>query len=261
MVFGGSPPRRTQIDFGLSGPSPPDLLLLMGLTFLSFTLGAFNLTAVAVYLIQLTPRIWTDGFLWQLVTFPFATSYGIGGLGLILSLWMMLMFGKQVFYFVGRKIFWRYFFISALVAAMAAVLTQVLLTLVGLGGSVPVPFALMNGQFFILVFLISGFSALYGHATVYLMFVLPVKASWFVGIEIGFAFLAFLGYHDFAGFIGLCAAVLASYMQFSGRGPARFIHEMRMRIERRVLEYKLRQLKKKGGGSGDDSVIKGPWIN
>lgn len=261
MVFGGGPPRRAQVDFGLSGPIPPDILLLMGLTFFSFTLGAFRLTEVAVYLAQLTPRIWTDGFLWQLVTFPFATSYGVGALGLIIGLWMILMFGKQVFFFVGRRVFWRYFFITALVAGMAATITQVLLGLLGLGGAVPVPFALMNGQFFILTFLISGFAALYGHATIYLMFVLPVKASWFVGIEIAFAFLAFLGYHDFAGFIGLCAGVAASYMQFSGRGPARFLHEMRMRLERRWLEYKLRQLKKKGGGSGDGGVIQGPWIN
>ncbi|MEO1366210.1 MAG: hypothetical protein AAFX50_03460, partial [Acidobacteriota bacterium] len=177
----------------------------------------------------------------------------------IIGLWMMLMFGKQVFFFVGRKAFWRYFFITALVGAMAAVLTQVILAAVGLGGAVPRPFVLINGQFFIWTFLISGFAALYGHATVLLMFVLPVKAKWFIGIEIAFAFLAFLSYHDFAGFVGACAAIGAAYLQFSGIGPGRFLHETRLRVQRKWFEYKLRQLKNKGGGDGD--VVQGPWVH
>ncbi|MEM1178502.1 MAG: hypothetical protein AAGM22_09165 [Acidobacteriota bacterium] len=257
MVFGNQP-RRTQFDFGLSGPIPPDILLLMGLTFLSYTLGAFQSTAQFIAAIQLTPRLWTDGFLWQLVTYPFGTGYG-GPLSLILGLWMILMFGKPVFFFVGRKAFWRYFFITALVGAMAAVLTQVLLAAVGLGNIVPQPFVLINGQFLIWTFLISAFAALYGHATVLLMFILPVRASWFVAIELAFAFLAFLSYHDFAGFIGCCAAIGASYLQFAGISPGRFLHEIRLRIQRKWFEHRLRQLKKKGDGDGD--VVQGPWVH
>lgn len=247
------------MDFGLSGPIPKDILVLLGVTFLSYALGAFASTRPLIDLLQLGPGV-LRGFLWQLVTYPAASSYDQGALGFLITLWMILVFGKQVFGFVGRKAFWRHFVISALVAGVIAVLVERVMALAG-STSPFVPFTLMQGRAFILAFLITGFATLYGNATIYFMFVLPLKASWFIGLEILLAFLLFLSYQDFAGFIGICAAVGASYMLFSGRGPMRFFHETRLRIERRILERKLRKMRGKGGDGDGGGLVQGPWVN
>ncbi len=254
----GSNPRRGTIDFGLDGPIPRDLLILMACLFITYSFSAFQSTRELVAAARLSRSIWQEGFFWQLVTYPFAADYG-HPLGLILSLWMVLIFGKQVYYFVGRKAFWKTFFSSTMVAAGVAVVVQYLMDWAGMAPTFFLPFGMMQGQLIVLTVLITGFATLYGHATVYLMFVLPVKASWFIGLEILFAFLAFLSSKDLAGFIGICAAVTVAYFLFSGVSPRRFLHEIRLRIQRKLIEAKLRKMRKgKGDGSG---VVKGPWVH
>ena len=268
----GSQPRRSGIDFGLSGPIPKDIIFLLAATFGSYTLGAFASTRGLMDLLRLTPALWQNGHVWQIVTYPFITPYG-GAFGLILSLWMILAFGKQVFFFVGRKAFWRHLFVTTISGAAVAVLVR--MVLVALGWATPgvVPFSLMQGATMLLAFLFTGFAALYANATIHLMFVLPIKAVYFVPIEIFLAFLGFLAYQDLAGFLGLTAAIGVSYFVFSGRSPKRTLHELKLRLQRKIYERRLRKLRAQGtkggskgggpkGGNGEGGgVVQGPWVN
>ncbi len=256
----GSQSRRGTIDFGLDGPIPRDILVLMACLFVTYSLSAFQATLELVAAAQLSRAIWQEGFFWQFVTYPFAAGYG-NPLGLILSLWMILVFGKQVYYFVGRKAFWKTFFSSTMAAAGVAVTIQYLMDWAGMSPTFFLPFGMMQGQLIVLTVLITGFATLYGHSTIYLMFVLPVKASWFIGLEILFAFLAFLSSKDLAGFIGICTAVTVAYFLFSGVSPKRFLHEIRLRIQRKLIEARLRRMRKGKGKGGDDGVVQGPWVH
>lgn len=248
-------PQRGTIDFGLEGPIPRDILLLLGALFVTFSLDA--LVPGGIGFLRLTPDIWLSGALWQLITYPLAAVYG-SALGLIISLWVILVFGKQVFFFVGRKAFWRTFFSATVIGGVVAVLVQVILGFTGLATTQFLPFGMMAGQFAVMTVLITGFATLYGNATIYLFFVLPVPARYFIGIEILFAFLSFLASKDFAGFMGVCATVAAAYFLFSGVRPSRLLHEMKLRVLQKWLRFKLKR-SRKGSGSGD--VVQGPWVN
>lgn len=265
-MFANRPPGNRQVDFGLGGPVPRDLLVLMGLLFLTFSLSAFATTSRLVEVLRLSPELWRQGFLWQLVTYPFVEVYAnSSALWLLISLWMIYAVGKQVFFFVGRKAFWRHFFTTTLVAGAVAAVVQIALGALGWSHPMVLPFGLMTGFSVVLTFLFTGFAVLYSHATIYLMFVLPIRAGWFVGIEALLIFLGFLGTRDFAGFVGLVTVLAVSYFLFSGRSPKRFVHELRLRITRKILEAKLRRLNSKGGGrggsGGGNDVVRGPWVN
>ena len=190
---------------------------------------------------------------------------------------MVVQFGSQVFTMMGRKAFWRMILIASLAGGVAAVVAQILVDLAGMRGPLQAPpFLMMQGAEMVLVILIAAFATWFRSATIYFFFVLPIKAGWFLWLEILFAFIGFLATKDFGGFVGLTTAVLVTYFLVSGRGFGRWLRETRLRIERRVLEAKLKRMqsKSKGGGSGSGdsgssgsgssgggSVHQGPWIN
>jgi hypothetical protein len=124
----------------------------------------------------------------------------------------------------------------------------------------------MQGQRTLIVIFITCFAVLFADATVYLFFILPVRASWFLWIEILFAFMAYLGSRDLAGFLGICATVATVWLWLRG-GLSRGPREMWLRLQRRWFELRLKRMRrsrgftvipgdKKGGGGGG-----GPYLN
>lgn len=264
MVFASEPRRRGPIDLGLGGPVPRDVLAILIAVVVTFSVDAFQAGAALLDLLRMSREIWASGHLWRLVTYPFVSRYG-SGLGLILALWMLFIFARPVFYVVGRKAFWRHLLTTTFVAGAIAVFVQFFLDLLGWNAPFVVPFSILSGEWILLTIFITGFAVFYGQATIYLFFVLPVKASWFIGIEVFFAFLAFLASKDFAGFVGMLTAIGVAYFLFSGRNPKRFLHEMKLRWQKRRMEAELRRLRRGApGGSGKDDgggVVQGPWVN
>lgn len=262
----GTQPARRQISFGI-GPVPRDLIVLLCVLFSTYTLDAFVSTRPLVSLLQLSPAVWQNGFLWQIATYPFAESFS--GIWFLLIGFMILQFGGQVFRAMGRKAFWRMLLIASIAGALAAVAAQLAIGLLGLGTPLLVPpFLMMQGGKTILAILIAAFSTLFANATIYFMFILPIRAGWFLWLEILLAFIGFLGTKDFGGFVGLTTAVGATYFLVSGRGFGRWLREVRLRAERKLLESKLKrmQAKAKGGRTksapdDDSNVRKGPWIH
>lgn len=272
-------PRRTTTSgfgggfggFGISGPMPRDLAVLLGVLFVTYSLQFFAATQIVPALLRLTPLAWQRGFVWQLATYPFA-GYGSPSLWFVLELLILYMFGKDVFFGMGRRHFWRLVLRASLVAAAVAVLVNVLGTLAGGGLVGSAPFGLMQGQRMLLTIFVAAFATANSRAQILLFFVLPIEARWFLLLEILFAFIGFLQTHDLAGFLGICTAVAVTYNSIahgSGRGIG--LREIRLRLERRWIAWKLDRNRRKRGlrvipgeGRGPDrggDVRKGPWVH
>ena len=227
---------------GSGAPPPRDVLLLLAAVFATFSMQFFESTAVVPALLRLTPAV-LGGLVWQLVTYPFV---GAGGASIwfLLELLILFWFGRDVFWRLGRRRFWRLILVTAVVAAAVAVLTHALMVLAG-GGSAA-PFITMQGHRMLITILIAAFATLYGEATILLFFVLPLKARWFLWLEILAAFVfGLLPYKDLAGFLGVCAAVLLTFASLQPRGPGRALHDWRKRLERLILERRLARLRRR----------------
>src|SRR6185436_18041484 len=159
---------------GPSGPPPRDVIAILVVLFVTFSCQFFASTAILPALMRLSPAVWQRGFVWQLVTYPFA---GIGqpGLGVVFEILILFWFGRDVYQALGRRRFWRLILPTAIVAGAAALGVEFL---VGLGGGFsPGDLLMMQGQYVLLAMVIASFAALHRDATVYLFFVLPVRAG------------------------------------------------------------------------------------
>jgi hypothetical protein len=254
-------------SFGFGGPAPRDLLVLLGVLFATFTLRFFEATRIIPAFLELTPLAWQTGFVWQLATYPFI-GYGSPGIWFLLELLILYMFGRDVYNGLYRRHFWRLLLWSGIGAAVLAVVVHIVMTLSGAAPAAP--FALMQGQRMLLAIFIAAFATAHGDATIYLFFVLPIRARWFLGLEILFAFMAFLATKDLPGFLGICAGVglTYGYVRSSGsfRGGKQSFREMRLRLERWWIQRKLDRARRKRGfkvipGEKGQNVRKGPWVN
>ena len=266
MVTRNPTPQR--MDFGLSGPPPRDVLILIGVLLVTFVLRFFESTRIVPLLLQLTPLAWTRGFVWQLATYPFI-GYGVPGLGFLIELFILYIFGKDVFFGLYRRHFWRLILWAGIGSALVAVAAHALLTLTG-AMAIPDPFTIMQGQRILLAIFIAAFATAHRDATVYLFFFLQIPAKWMFLVEFLFALMAFLGSRDLPGFVGICAAMGLTYLYVrasgSMRGGTRTFREMRLRMERWWIQRKLDRARRKRGfkvipGEGGPNVRKGPWVN
>lgn len=261
-------PRMDLGGFGLGGPAPRDVLAILAVVFFTFTLRFFEATEIIPNLLQLTPLAWQRGLVWQVATYPFVGN-GRAGFWFLLELLILYMFGRDVFFGLYRRHFWRLILWSSIMAGVVAVAADALLNLSG-AMVVPEPFVILQGQRMLLAIFIAAFATAHGDATIYLFFVLPIRARWFLWLEILFAFMGFLGTKDLPGFLGICTAVALSYfyVRSSGsmRGGKRTFRELRLRLERWWIQRKLDREKRKRGlrvipGEKGQNVRKGPWVN
>jgi hypothetical protein len=232
---------------GIGGPGgriPGDLLVLLGVVFLTFALQFFPATAPVHLLLSLTPWVWQRGYVWQLATYPF-TGAGSPGLGFLLALLMLYWFGRDVYAGLRRRLFWRLIAWSSIGAGIMATAVDALGGGSALGG--PQPFVLMQGQWILLTIFIAAFATANRDAVIYFMFILPIQARWFLGLEILLAFMGFLGTHDLPGFVGICAAVGLTYVYIAYGTGRTGLREMRLRLQRWWLQRRLARTRRKSG--------------
>ena len=252
---------------GLSGPFPRDLLLIAGVMLLTVTLSSFPSTASIPDALTITPDVWEKLYLWQLVTYPFVESRG-PSLWFVLTLVMLFLWGRDVFWGLGRRHFWRMLLFAGIGGGVVATLVYILTKLSG--WIPPNPFVMMHG-WTILAILLAAWARAHRGATILFLFILPIEAGYYVILELLLAFLGFLGTRDLAGFLGICASIGLGwlYVDRSGRIGLgkKDLREYRLRLERWWIQQKLHRAKKKRGfrvipGEKDDrGVRKGPWVN
>ncbi len=251
---------------GLTGPIPRDIWILLGLILGTFSLDSFAVTRWLPALFELTPLVWRQGFLWQLITYPFVASAQSGG-WLLLSLLILFLFGRDVFFQLGRQRFWRLLVYAVGVASLVAVIVALMgIGLAGVPGA-PLgvePFALMQGQRMLITVLVAAFATLNRHATIYLFFVLPIQARWFLWLEILFGFMGFLGSHDLAGFLGICTAVGFTFGHLTSWRHLGDMREVRLRMLQTWLRLRLAWMKRTRGMrvvKDEDKGKNDPWVH
>ena len=231
--------------FGLGSgtPVPRDLVAVLAALFATFSLQFFDATAIIPAALRLTTAVFS-GFVWQILTYPFI-GWGGSGLWFLLELLILFWFGRDVFWRLGRRRFWLLLARAAVGAAVVALLVQLLMSLSGNAAAGSSAFQLMQGQRILLAVVIAAFATLWGEATILLFFVLPLKARWFLWLEILFAFIGFLESKDLAGFAGICAAVFLTYSGLQRGGAGDVLHTWRKRTEAFILRRRLERLKRK----------------
>jgi len=251
---------------GLTGPIPRDLLILFSVLFATFALQYF-VDEFYILLFRLTPAVWMRGFVWQVVTYPFMGSGG--GIFFLISLIFLYLFARDVFLGLGRRHFWRLVFAAAIGSALVALLVDALLRLMGRPNDNA--FVLMQGQSLLWALFVAAFVTAYRGATIY-MIIFPIEARWFLLLEILIIFIGFLQTKDLPGLLGMYAAVAigVGYVR-SGGGKWIGLRELRLRMERRWIQWKLDRNKRKRGfrvipgdgerGRGNGSPRKGPWVH
>ncbi|MEE4270385.1 MAG: hypothetical protein V2I67_01840 [Thermoanaerobaculales bacterium] len=244
MIYRTNPQR----GFGVlsDGPPPPrDLLILLGVLFVTFSLQYFDGTRALLQLFSLNAGVFS-GFLWQLVSYPFVATPS-SGFWFLLELLILYWFGRSVFSRLGRRAFWRLLISAALAASVVAVVVELIAVTVS-PGFAHAPFITLLGQRVLMTIVIAAFATLNGHATILLFFVLPVKARWFLWLEILFAFVFFfLPFKDIAGFVGTCVAVFLTYASLQPGGPRRVLRMWRKRLEEKVLRARLDRMRRRRG--------------
>jgi hypothetical protein len=224
-------------------PVPRDLIVVLATLFLTFSLQFFKSVAIIPAVLRLTPAVFS-GFVWQIATYPFI-GWGGSGLWFLLELLILFWFGRDIFWALGRQRFWLLVARAAIGAALVAVAVQFATMLTGIGATGIAAFQLMQGQRILMAIVIAAFATLWSEATILLFFVLPIKARWFLWLEILFAFIGFLDSKDFAGFCGICAAVFLTFTGLQRGGVMTLLHTWRKRTEVFVLQRRLERLKKK----------------
>lgn len=252
---------QSQRSFGGIGggpPPPPDLMALLGVLFATFSLQFFDVTRGLLDLLSLNLGIYR-GYLWQLLTYPFVST-PTSGFWFLLELLILFWFGRSVYARLGRQRFWRLLLTASVAAAVVAVVVEWIIVTLSPGFS-HLPFIAMLGQRMVMSILIAAFATLYGDATILLFFVLPVRARWFLWLEVLFAFVFFfLPYKDVAGFIGICVAVFLSYSSLMPGGPCRVLRTWRQMLEEKILRARLDRMRRRRrfdviDGTGKDDYI------
>lgn len=224
-------------------PVPRDLIAVLATLFITFSMQFFDSLAIIPAVLRLTPAIFR-GFVWQIATYPFI-GWGVSPLWFLLELLILFWFGRDVFWRLGRQRFWLLIVRAAVGAAIVAIGVQLVQMLTGSGATGFAAFQLMQGQRILMAIVIAAFATLWGEATILLFFVLPIKARWFLWLEILFAFIGFLESKDFAGFCGISMAVFLTYSGLRTGGAKTLLHGWRKRAEVFILQRRLERLKKK----------------
>ncbi len=242
---------------GFSRP-PRDLIFLLAVVFVTYAFQFFASTAWISGLLHLSPAVWQEGFVWQLVTYAFS-GYGAASIWFLLELLILYWFGSDVYWQLGRRGFWRLVLAGAGGAAVVAVLVQLA---AGVGGfATGVPFQLIEGQRVLMVLFIAAFAARNGDAQILLFFVLPIRARWFLAIEVAIGFIAFLGSRDLAGFAGICAATALGAWLAAPRWTSGAVRELWLRGRRRRLEQRLDRIRRQRNLRLLDDDDDGPTIH
>lgn len=249
---------------GLTGPVPRDLWVLLGIIFATFSLQFFETTAGMINHLRLTPEVWQRGFLWQFVTFEFIGTGRAPDLWFLVSLLILFMFGRDLIVRLGTREFWKFLILASAFAAVIAVSVQLLIVAFGFTSFGTAPFVLMQGQHIVLAILIAAFAVINAHATIYLFFVLPMPARWFIPLEIVFAFLGFLSTRDLAGFLGITGAVGFCVAYLGPGGLRKAINDAYLRGRYQVYRARLAWMKRRRHlhiVKPADEDKKDPWIH
>lgn len=249
---------RPQMSFGFSRGAPRDVLAMLAVVFVTYSMQFFQATEGIVARLRLTPWVWMKGWLWQLVTYPFI-GVGDASVWVLLELVFLFFFARDVFSRLGRRGFWRVLLVGSLTGGVVAILVDLLARFLG---EVPASsLVLAQGQHMLFVIIIAAFAVLYRDATIMLMLIVPVQARWFLPIELLVTFIVFLRTHDLAGFLGVCAALGVTWATLRRGGFRGAGREAWLRAQGWWLRQRMGRLRRKRGFRVVEDGRRDPWLH
>jgi hypothetical protein len=249
---------RPTISFGFSRGIPRDVMAMLVVVFVTYSLQFFAPTAWLVELLRLTPLVWMKGFVWQLVTFPFAGA-GQASIFILLELLFLFFFARDVYARLGRRGYWRVLLVGCVSGGVVALLADLAARAMG---QVPEQsLYLVQGQHMLFIVVIAAFAVLYRDATIMLMLIIPVQARWFLPIELLVTFILFLRTHDLPGFLGVFTAIAVTWATLSMGGLSGAGRESWLRAQGWWMKRRLGRLRRKRGFRVVDDGRKDPWLH
>ena len=240
------PPTASTFSYSFGpGPVTPAIKVLIATNVAAF-LGGLVVPGLTLVLGLRPADVIEQSYLWQPVTYMFLHGGIFHILFNMLALWM---FGVELERMWGSRYFTKFYF----VAGGGAAITTLLLSLV------PLPFA----QQFYYALTIGASGAVYGvllayamyfpHRPIYLYFVFPIPAKYFVLIIGAISLLSSMG--GPGGGIAHTThlgGLLAAYLYLKGGSRARVVAE----IKYRYLKWRINRMRRRfdvySGGRADD---------
>jgi hypothetical protein len=244
MAYGNPSFGRSTVRFGVGSGVPPDVLVLLAVVFVTFSLQFFGATAWLVELLRLTPRVWLTGFVWQLLSYPLA-GVGPASPWILLELFILFWFARDVHWRLGRRAFWRLLLWACGLGGVVAVAIDLALRL--MGAVAPASLTILQGQRMLLAVALAAFAVLFRDAQILLFFVVPVQARWLLLIELLVAFVAFLATHDLAGLLGIYTGIAVVWLLLGHGGLRRGGREMWLRLQQTVARRRMARLRRRRG--------------
>jgi membrane associated rhomboid family serine protease len=224
------------------GPLTPAIKLLIAVNVAAF-LVALIVPAVTK-LLGLRPADLVERlYLWQLVTYMFLHGGIFHILFNMLALWM---FGVELERMWGSRYFTRFYFVSGTGAALT---TLVVSFLPGLGDDVY--YAVTIGASGAVYGVLLAYALYFPHRPIYMYFVFPIPAKYFVMIIGAISLLASMGAGGGVAHTAHLGGLVAAYLYLKG---AR-IHLM-SEVKYRYLKWRINRMRRRfdvySGGRADD---------
>jgi rhomboid family protein len=235
------PSRDFSYAFG-PGPLSPAIKALVIINVVMFVLVNFflpaNISNEIVNLLGLRPSAVAHGWLWQIATYMFL--HGTFG-HIFFNMLALWMFGTELERLWGTRAFLRYYFTTGMAAAMTTVAASLL------------PFAFVDGLFRTVTIGASGaiyalllaYGLTFPNRPIYIYFVFPIPAKYFVMIMGGIELLSSIGDRGSGiAHITHLGGLVAGYVLLrGGRLRLRPAEEVRYRY----LRWKMDRARKKFG--------------
>ena len=224
------------------GPLTPAIKLLIAVNVAAF-LVALVVPAVT-QLLGLRPADLVERlYLWQLVTYMFLHGGIFHILFNMLALWM---FGVELERMWGSRYFTKFYFVSGTGAALT---TLVVSFLPGLGDDVY--YAVTIGASGAVYGVLLAYALYFPHRPIYMYFVFPIPAKYFVMIIGAISLLASMGAGSGVAHTAHLGGLVAAYLYLKG---AR-IHLM-SEVKYRYLKWRINRMRRRfdvySGGRADD---------
>jgi len=224
--------------------TPNGIRLLLVINCVVFLLTEFSGFKFELFqMFGLVPSaIWQSGRIWQPITYLFMHG---GFLHLVVNLFVLWMFGRELERRWGEMRFLRYYFITGLGAGLVTCIFQLnsVIPVVGASGAI--------------YGVLLAFGLLYPDRKVYLYFIVPIKMKYFIGILAAVAFFASLspGESPVSHLTHLSGMVIGFiYLHYWPQKSklAQRIEQIKVPVKIQLTKQKLRP---NGPGKVDDTLL------
>jgi membrane associated rhomboid family serine protease len=228
------PPAASSFSYSFGpGPLTPAIKALVAVNVAAFLL---SLAVPAITLqLGLRPADVVESFsLWQPVTYMFLHGGIFHILFNMLALWM---FGVELERMWGTRFFTKFYF----VAGAGAAVTTLLLAFLPFGFARELYYSLTIGASGAVYGILLAYARYFPHREIYLYFIFPIPAKYFVMIVGAISLLSSIGAGGGVAHATHLGGLVAAYLYLKGGGSTHFLSE----IKYRYLKWRINRMRRR----------------